>query len=41
MYRDEMNLTPTEIFKKIMMRFDLGKEEAEDFVEKILGLELV
>ena len=41
LYRDEMNLTPTEIIKKIMLRFGLEKEEAEDYVEKTLGLELV
>ena len=40
-YREEMNLMPSEIINKIIIRFDLKKEEAEKYVEETLGLELV
>ena len=39
-YRDEMNLMPTEIIRKIMVRFNLEKAEAEKYVEETLGLQL-
>ena len=39
-YHDEMSLTPEEIVKKIVVRFGLRNEEAEEYVEKILGREL-
>ena len=40
-YRDEMNLMPTEIINKIMVRYSLDKETAEKYVEETLGLEFV
>ena len=40
-YREEMNLMPSEIINKIIVRFNLKKEEAEKYVEETLGLELV
>ena len=41
LYRDETDLTPSEIIKKIMARFELKKEEAEKYVAETLGLEFV
>ena len=41
LYHEEMHLTPTEIIRKIMDRFDLEKAEAEKYVEETLNLELV
>jgi len=38
LYHDEMNLTPTEIEKKIIARFNLEKSEAEKYVEETLNL---
>ena len=40
LYHDEMNLLPSEIVDKIILRFSLGKKEAEKYVEETLGLEL-
>jgi hypothetical protein len=40
-YHDELHLPPTEIVKKIMLRYDLKKEEAEKYVAEELNLELV
>lgn len=40
LYHDEMNLLPSEIVDKIILRFSLGKNEAEKYVEETLGLEL-
>ena len=40
-YHDEMNLSPAAIIKKIMSRYNLRKEEAEKYVEDVLGLESV
>ena len=37
-YHDEMNLSPKAIIKKIMSRYNLKKEEAEKYVEEVLGL---
>ena len=41
LYREEMGLMPTEIIKKIMIRFDLKKKDAERYVEETLGLQKV
>ena len=41
LYREEMNMTPTEIIRKIMVRFGLEKAEAEKYVEETLSLQLV
>lgn len=38
LYRDELELMPAEIISKIMMRFNLGRDEAEKYVEEVLGL---
>ncbi len=38
-YHDEMNLLPSDIVKKIMVRFSLGQSEAEKYVEETLGLQ--
>ena len=40
LYRDEMNLLPSEIITKIMTRFGLEKAAAEKYVEEALGLQL-
>ena len=40
LYRDEMDLLPTDIIKKIMMRFCLEEAVAEKYVEETLGLQL-
>ena len=39
-YHEEMNLMTSEIIGKIMPRFSLDKEEAEKYVEEVLGLQL-
>ena len=39
-YRDEMDLKPVEITKRIMDRFSLDKDSAEKYVEEILGTQL-
>ena len=36
LYRDEMHLSPPDIIKKIMIRFNLKKSEAEKYVEEML-----
>ena len=41
LYHDEMNLMPTEIIKKIMVRFSLPHDVAEKYVEETLNLQLV
>ena len=41
LYHDEMNLMPAEIIKKIMVRFNLKRAEAEKYVEETLGLQPV
>ena len=41
LYHDEMNLMPAEIIKKIMVRFNLKKAEAEKYVAETLGMQLV
>ena len=38
-YHDEMNLLPSDIVKKIMVRFSLEQSEAEKYVEEALGLQ--
>ena len=40
LYRDETDLKPGEITKKIMDRFSLDKDSAEKYVEDILGTQL-
>ena len=40
LYRDEFNLAPTEIIRKIMARFDLDEQAAEKYIEETLGLQL-
>ena len=40
LYRDEMDLKPVEITKRIMDRFSLDKDSAEKYVEEILGTQL-
>ena len=40
LYRDEMDLKPVEITKRIMARFSLDKDSAEKYVEEILGTQL-
>lgn len=40
-YHEETGLSPSEIEKKIMGRFGLDKESAEEYVTKTLGVELV
>ena len=39
-YYEEMSLMPSEIIAKIMSRFSLDKEDAEKYVEEVLGLQL-
>ena len=39
--RDETDLKPVEITKKIMERFSLDKDSAEKYVEEIFGTQLV
>ena len=39
-YHEEMNLLPSEIIKKIMVRFGLEEADAEKYVEETLGLQL-
>ena len=41
LYHEEMNMTSTEIIRKIIDRFGLEKAEAEKYVEETLNLELV
>ena len=41
LYDEEMNLSPSEIIKKIMARFSLNKEDAEKYVETTLNLEII
>ena len=38
-YCEEMNLPPSEIVKKIMVRFSLDQSTAEKYVEETLGLQ--
>ena len=38
-YREEMNLPPSEIVRKIMLRFSLERSAAEKYVEETLGLQ--
>ena len=38
-YHEEMNLPPSEIVKKIMVRFSLDQSTAEKYVEETLGLQ--
>ena len=38
-YRDELNLTPSEIVEKIMVRFSLDHDAAEEYVAETLGLQ--
>lgn len=38
LYHDELKLMPTEIIKKIMVRFSLEKSVAEQYVKETLGL---
>ena len=38
-YREEMNLPPSEIVKKIMARFSLEQSAAKKYVEETLGLQ--
>ena len=40
LYRDDMNLLPSEIITKIMTRFGLERAAAEKYVEEALGLQL-
>ena len=40
LYSDEMHLMPTEIIKKIMVRFNLKQDVAEKYVEETLKLEM-
>ena len=37
LYRDEMDLAPGDILRKIMNRFGLKKEEAEGYIEKVFS----
>ena len=38
-YREEMNLPPSEIVRKIMLRVSLERSAAEKYVEETLGLQ--
>ena len=38
-YHEEMNLPPSEIVKKIMVRFSLDQSTAEKYVEETLRLQ--
>lgn len=40
LYHDEMHLSPSEITKRIMLRFSLDENEAEKSVEETLGIKL-
>ena len=40
LYREELDLMPTDIVKRIMARFNLKQDEAEKYVEETLGLQL-
>ena len=39
-YHEEMGLSPSEIKKKIMGRFSLDKESAEEYITKALKVEI-
>lgn len=39
LYHEEMNLLPSEIEKKIMVRFSLSKAEAENYIIETLGVQ--
>ena len=39
-YHEEMNLMPSEIIGKIMARFGLVQDEAEKYMEEVLGMKL-
>ena len=39
LYHEEMNLLPSEIEKKIMVRFSLSKAEAENYIIEALGVQ--
>ena len=40
LYNEEMGLSPLQIMKKIMDRFDLGEDDAKSYVEDTLGVKL-
>ena len=40
LYNEEMGLTPLQIMRKIMDRFDLSEDDAKSYVENTLGVKL-
>ena len=40
LYNEEMGLSPLQILKKIMDRFDLNEDDAKSYVEDTLGVKL-
>ena len=40
LYNEEMGLSPLQIMRKIMDRFDLNEDDAKSYVEKTLGVKL-
>ena len=40
LYNEEMGLSPLQIMKKIMDRFDLNEDDAKSYVEDTLGVKL-
>ena len=39
LYHDEMHLLPSDIVDRIMCRFSLDKDKAEEYVVEVLGIE--
>lgn len=39
LYYDEMHLLPSDIVDRIMCRFSLDKDKAEEYVVEVLGIE--
>ena len=40
-YRDDLQLTPSEIITRIMTKFNLSQEAAEKYVSETIGLQVV
>ena len=40
MYTEELGLMPSEIVKRIMTRFSLKKDEAENYLKEVTGISL-
>ena len=40
MYTEELGLIPSEIVKRIMTRFSLKKDEAENYLKEVTGISL-